>query len=111
MFATKAAKSLQGNMCCQVLVADKDCIALYPMKKEAEYPLALMEFAKEVGAPDVLVCDWSKTQNQRDAKLLCTQIGTRSRLWRLKLNGQIKQSHTLDSSRKLPARIFMNLAC
>ena len=46
------------------------------MKKEAKYPLALKGFAKEVGAPDVLVCDGSKTQNHQDAKLLSTQIGT-----------------------------------
>ena len=31
---------------------------------------------KEVGAPDVLVCDGSKTQNQREVKLLSTQMGT-----------------------------------
>jgi hypothetical protein len=46
------------------------------MQQESEYPLALKQFAKEVGAPDVLVCDGSKTQNQRQVKLLCTQMGT-----------------------------------
>jgi len=46
------------------------------MQQESEYPLALKEFAKKVGAPDVLVCDGSKTQNQREVKLLCTQMGT-----------------------------------
>jgi hypothetical protein len=51
-------------------------MAVYPMKKEAEYPLALKEFAKEVGAPKVLVCDGSKAQNQRSVKVFCTQIGT-----------------------------------
>ena len=49
-------------------------MTVYPMKKEAEYPLAFKEFAKEVGAPNVLVCDGSKAQNQRDVKLFCTQI-------------------------------------
>ncbi len=46
------------------------------MQQESEYTLALKQFAKEVGAPDVLVCDCSKTQNQRKVKLLCTQMGT-----------------------------------
>jgi hypothetical protein len=46
------------------------------MQQESEYPLALKQFAKEVGAPDVLVCDGSKTQNQREVKLLSTQMGT-----------------------------------
>ena len=70
MFATKAAKSLRGNTCCQVFVSDCDFLSLYPMQQESEYPLALKLFAKEVGAPDVLVCDFSKTQNQREVKLL-----------------------------------------
>jgi hypothetical protein len=76
MFVIMATKSLHGNTCCQVFVLDKDYLALYPMQQEAEYPLALKEFEKEVGAPEVLVCDGSKTQNQRDVKLICTQMGT-----------------------------------
>ena len=46
------------------------------MRQESEYPLALKQFAKEVGAPNFLVCDGSKTQNQHQVKLLCTQMGT-----------------------------------
>ena len=46
------------------------------MKKEAEYFLALKEFSKDVGAPDVLVCDSAKTQKKREVKDFCTQIGT-----------------------------------
>ena len=38
MFATKAAKSLRGNTCCQLFVSDKDFLALYPMRQELEYP-------------------------------------------------------------------------
>ena len=34
----------------------------------------MKEFAKEVGAPEALICDGSKTQNQRQVKLLCTQM-------------------------------------
>jgi hypothetical protein len=50
-------------------VSDNDFLALYPMRQESEYPLALKEFAKDVGAPDVLVCDGSKTQNQRQVAM------------------------------------------
>ena len=46
------------------------------MAKEAEYFLALKEFSKDVGAPDVLVCDSAKTQKKREVKEFCTQIGT-----------------------------------
>jgi hypothetical protein len=38
--------------------------------------LALKQFAKDVGAPDVLVCDPHPTQKQRKNKEYCTQIGT-----------------------------------
>ena len=76
MFATKKAESLRGNTCCQVFVSDCYFLSLYLMQQESEYPLALKQFAKEVCAPDVLVCDFSKTQNQRAVKLLCTQMGT-----------------------------------
>ncbi len=76
LFAKKMAKSLRGNTCAQIFVSDKDYIALYPMKKEADYFLALKEFSKDVGASDVLVCDSAKTQKKREVKDFCTQIGT-----------------------------------
>ncbi len=49
MFATVKAKSLRGNTCVQIFVLDKNYPAIYPMKKEADYILALKEFAKDVG--------------------------------------------------------------
>jgi hypothetical protein len=61
---------------CSDFVSDKDFIALYPMKKEAQSFLALKEFSKDVGAPDVLVCDLAKTQRKREVNDFCTQIGT-----------------------------------
>jgi len=62
MFASRKAVSLRGNTCVQFFASDKDYVAVYCMKKEAEYPYALKEFSKEVGAPDVLICDGSKAQ-------------------------------------------------
>ena len=76
MFATKKAKSLRGNTCAQVFVSDKDFVTVYMMKTESDYINTLKEFAKDVGAPDVLVCDASKTQTQRKVKEFCTEIGT-----------------------------------
>jgi hypothetical protein len=96
MFATKKARSLRGNTCCQVFVSNCDFISLYPMQQESEYPLALKQFAKEVGAPDVLVCDCFKTQNQREVKLLCTRWGQRLRPLRLNLSGQIELNLRLE---------------
>ena len=36
----------------------------------------LKEFSKDVGAPDVLVCDLAKTQKKREVRDFCTQIST-----------------------------------
>jgi hypothetical protein len=76
MFATKKAKSLRGNTCAQVFVSDKDFVTAHMMKTESIYINTLKEFAKDVGAPDILVCDASKTQTQRKVKEFCTAIGT-----------------------------------
>jgi hypothetical protein len=45
------------------------------MQHQGNYFLALKQFAKDVCAPDVLVCDPHPTQNQRKVKEFCTQIG------------------------------------
>ena len=76
MFATAKTKSLCGNTCVQIFVLDKDYPAIYPMKKKADYILALQEFAKDIGAPDVLTCDLAWTEKKREVKDFCTQIGT-----------------------------------
>ena len=75
MFATVKAKSLRGNTCVQIFVLDKDYPEIYPMKKEADYILALKDFAKDVVAPDVLTCDLAWTEKKREVKDFCTQIG------------------------------------
>jgi hypothetical protein len=62
VFATKKAKSLQGNTCAQVFISDKDFVTVYMMKTESDYINTLKEFAKNVVAPDMLVCNASKTQ-------------------------------------------------
>jgi hypothetical protein len=76
LFVTGKAKNSQGNICAQLFVSDKGYVAIYPMKNQQDYFFALMQFAKDVGAPDVLVCDPHPTQRQSKVKEFCTQIGT-----------------------------------
>jgi hypothetical protein len=64
LFAMKSAKSIRGNICAQIFVLDKGFVALYPMKDQRGYLLVLKQFAKDVGAPDVLVCDSHPTQKK-----------------------------------------------
>jgi hypothetical protein len=46
------------------------------MKDQRSYFAALRVFAKEVGAPEVLVCNLHPTQKKRKVKDFCFQIGT-----------------------------------
>jgi hypothetical protein len=76
-FATKKAKkSSRGNACCQLFVTDKGFVYVVPMTKEADVLKAVKQFAKEVGAPDALICDAAKAQTSKDMKKFCNEIGT-----------------------------------
>lgn len=80
LFATAKAKSTRGNICGQVFASDKAFVYFIPMKDQRSYFSALKQFAKEVGAPEVLVCDSHPTQKKRDVKEFCVQIGTTLRV-------------------------------
>ena len=40
-----------------IFVSDKGFVKVYPMKLQSDYPAALRKFAKDVAAPEILVCD------------------------------------------------------
>jgi hypothetical protein len=48
----------------------------YPTKKQQGSFLAIKQFAKDVEAPEVLVCDPHLAQIKREVQEFCTQIGT-----------------------------------
>jgi hypothetical protein len=73
LFVTGAAKSSRSNICAQLFVSDKGYVAIYPMQHQRDYFLALKQFAKDVGAPDILDCDPHPTQKQRKVEEFCTQ--------------------------------------
>ncbi len=77
---TGKTKSSRGNICAQLFVSDKGFVAIYLMQHQRDYFLAFRQFAKEVGAPEVLVCSPHPTQTQRKVKEFCTQIGTTLRI-------------------------------
>ena len=76
-FATKkGGTSSRGNTCCQLFVTDKGFIYVVPMKRKSEVLLAIKQFAKEVGAPDVIVSDMAREQVSQDVRQFCNTIGT-----------------------------------
>ena len=56
-FVTGKARSTRGYNCMQIFVSDKGSVKVYPMSKVSEYPQALKQFAKDVGALEVLIAD------------------------------------------------------
>ena len=57
-FATKkGGQSSRGHTCCQLFVTDKGFIDVVPMKRKSEVLLAIKQFAKEIGAPDLFLAD------------------------------------------------------
>ena len=70
----------------QIFVSDKGFVKVYPMKTQRDYPQALRIFAKDVGAPEILVCDPHPSQKSPEVKDFLNKIGTTIRL--LELNTQ-----------------------
>jgi hypothetical protein len=59
-------------MCAQLFVSDRGFVAFYPMKNQQEVHLAVKQFAKEVEAPEALVCDPHPAQIKQEVHEFCT---------------------------------------
>ena len=79
-FVTDAARSTRGNKMFQLFVSDKGYVKVYCMKSLKEYPKALRKFAKDVGAPEVLVADPHSSHKSAEVKDFLNKIGTTLRL-------------------------------
>jgi hypothetical protein len=45
------------------------------MTKESDVLKAVKQFAKEIGAPDALICDAAKAQTSKEMRSFCNEIG------------------------------------
>ena len=79
-FVTAKAKSTRGYTHMQIFVSDRGFVKFYPMKSLTEYPSSLQKFAKEVGAPDILVANPNKSHASKEVMDFCNKIGTILRL-------------------------------
>jgi hypothetical protein len=80
-FATKkAGKSSRGDSCCQLFVTDKGFVYVVPMKSKSEVLQAVKEFAKEIGAPDAIICDAASEQKSKALRKFLGEIGTTLRV-------------------------------
>lgn len=76
----KKYKSTRQYRYVQVFVSDTGFIYIHFMREQKHYDQALKAFSKEVGAPDVLVCDPHPTQTKLEVKEYCNKIGTKLRV-------------------------------
>jgi hypothetical protein len=75
-FATKkAGKSSRGHNCCQLFVTDNGFVRVVLMKSKAEVLQAAKRFAKEIGAPEAIMCDMAGEQTSHALKSFCQEIG------------------------------------
>ena len=80
-FATKkAGKSSRGHTCCQLFVTDKGFVYVVPMRTKSEVLQAVKQFAKEIGAPEALICDAAREQKSDALRKFCHEIGTTLRV-------------------------------
>ena len=76
-FATKkGGQSSHGHTCCQLFVTDKGFLYVMPMQRKLEVLQAIKQFAKEIGAPTLIIADMSGEQMSHDIQKFCNDIGT-----------------------------------
>ena len=79
-FVTKEAKSTREHTCMQIFFSNKGFIKVYPMRLQRDYPAALRQFAKDAGAPEILVCDPHPSQKSFEVNNFCNKIRTTLKL-------------------------------
>ena len=80
-FATsKGGTSTRGRTCCQLFLTDKGFVHVLPMRKRSEVLQAVKQFAKEIGAPDAIICDAAKEHTSHDLRKFCNDMGTTLRV-------------------------------
>ena len=75
----KSGKLSRGHTCCQLFVMDKGFIYVVPMRTKSEVLQAVKQFAKEIGAPDAIICV-SCEHTLRSLRKFCGEIGTTLRV-------------------------------
>ena len=64
----------------QLFVSDKGFVYVVPMQSKSQVPQALKMIAKEVGAPDAVICDAAREQISKEVQHFCHQMGTTLRV-------------------------------
>ena len=60
----------------KLFVTDKGFFHVIPMTKKSEVTMALKMFAKDIGAPDAIICDAAREQISKEVHDFYHKIGT-----------------------------------
>ena len=64
----------------QLFVTDEGFVHVIPTTKKSEVPMALKMSAKDIGAPDAIICDAAREQISKEVRDFCYKIGTSIRV-------------------------------
>ena len=64
----------------KLFVTDKYFVHVIPMKNKSGVLMALKMFAKDIGAPDAIICDAAREQISKEVCDFCYKIGTSIRV-------------------------------
>ena len=76
----KKGKSSQGYTCGKLFVTDQGFFHVIPMTNKSEVPMDLKMFAKDICAPDAIICDAAREQIFKEVRYFCYKIGTSIRV-------------------------------
>jgi len=65
--------SVKGNKCAQIFSSSSGCVAIYPMKRESQFPDILLEEIKSHGAPKQIVSDNANAEISTKVKNVLNQ--------------------------------------
>ena len=77
---SNGGKSSRGHTCCQLFVTGRGFVYVVPMRRRQDVLAAVKQFAKEIGAPDAIICDAAPEQKSLDLKRFLNTIGTTLRV-------------------------------
>ena len=64
----------------QLFVTDKGFVYVVPMRSRSDVNKAVKLFAKDIGAPDAIICDSAPEQKSKDLQSFCIKMGTALRV-------------------------------
>ena len=67
--------SADKHTCAQIMATEFSHVKIYPMKSQKDIALVLKRYFKEVGVPNMIICDSHKAQIMGETRKLCALVG------------------------------------